>query len=75
MVIKKITIFPYLSDMTRGRGLSQLGHVPIIHHVNNIAIHALARQLLDHESTNATTATRAVTGAKETAVATVATTA
>ena len=62
--------------MTRGRGLSQLGHVPIIHHVNNLAIHALARQLLD-SSSNATTAAvtaTAVTGAKE-AVATVATTA
>ena len=72
----QITIFPYLSDMTRGRGLSQLGHVPIIHHVNNLAIHALARQLLD-SSSNATTAAvtaTAVTGAKE-AVATVATTA
>lgn len=51
-------------------------HVPIIHHVNNLAIQALARQLLD-SSSNATTAAvtaTAVTGAKE-AMATVATTA
>eukprot|EP00913_Durusdinium_trenchii_P015709 g14762.t1 len=50
-------------------------HVAVIHHVNNLAVHSLARQLLDHETVGAvasSTAAGAVAGAAplQTAVST-----